>query len=452
MKIVLCVHGYPPELVGGTELSTQRFAAALVRAGHEVLVFAGTLDWEKRGTLEETRAADGVRVLRYSRDDLYFDHWHKGRSAGVRSAFARVLEDERPDVVHVHHWIRLTRDLIATAARAGIPAIASLHDAWTSCLVAFRIRPATRLPCDAPLAVDPCIECARVLDPPTPWMDAAEEQRRFAEHRADLVRELELARAVVVPTASHARTIEQGLGLAPGALRAEVVRPAVDLPERTRAVPSYAAGDVLRIGSWGHYAEHKGLEILIDAVRALPDPTRVELRLAGGTVLPEHRARLEERALGLPVRFGEGYAPQELGALPVSDVHLFASGSLARESWGLVVDEALALGLPVVLPKAGAFAERTVGAEWAQLYEQARANDLARLLQELLEDPVLLARMAAAVPPTSALHFDGDAQAAALASVFERARVAGPPLAPDAPDDARDLADQRSWDQRLQGL
>ncbi|QDU84305.1 Glycogen synthase [Planctomycetes bacterium Pla163] len=451
MKILLCVHGYPPELVGGTELSTKRLAAALVRAGHEVVVFAGTLDWEKRGTLEETRDTDGVRVLRYSRDDLYFDHWHKGRSASVRSAFAAVLERERPDVVHVHHWIRLTRDLIATAARAGVPAVASLHDAWTSCLVAFRIRPATRLPCDAPLAVDPCIDCARVLEPPTPWMDADEEQRRFEEHRADLVRELELARAVVVPTLSHARTIEAGLGLAPGALRTDVVRPAVDLPERARAVPRFESGDVLRIGSWGHYAEHKGLEVLIDAVRALPDPTRVELRLAGGTVLPAHRARLEERARGLPVRFDEGYAPHELGALPVTDVHLFASGSLARESWGLVVDEALALGLPVVLPRAGAFAERAQGVEWARLYEQTRAEDLARVLRELLENPPALARMSAAVPDRAALFFDGDAQAAALASVYERARAAGPPPVPSAPDDARDLADQRSWDDRLQG-
>lgn len=456
MKILLCVHGYPPELVGGTELSTQQLAHALARRGDDVVVLAGTLDWEKRDTLEEARdpvagAERGVRVLRYSRDDLYFDHWHKGRSAKVRRAFEALLERERPDVVHVHHWIRLSRDLIATAAAHGVPSVATLHDAWTSCLVAFRIRPATRTPCDAPLAVDPCIDCAHALEPPTPWMDAQEERRRFLEHRADLVRELRLARALVVPTQSHGETIRRGLFLEPGAVPFDVVRPAVALPRPSRPVPVFERGDVLRLGSWGHYAEHKGLEVLIDALRALPDPLRVELRLAGGVVLPDYRAKLERRADGLRVRFDDGYAASDLGTHPVGDVHAFVSGSLARESWGLVVDEALALGLPVLLPDAGAFAERARGADWAQLYDQSSARALAARIAEWIDAPERLAALRASVPAREALIYSGDDQAAALAPIYERVRRAGAPsTAAERPfDDARDLADTLAWDERL---
>jgi len=455
MKVILCVHGYPPELVGGTELSTQRLAHALARQGHEVVVFAGTLDWEKRDTLEATvdpveGAERSVRVLRYSRDDLYFDHWHKARSPKVRRVFADLLARERPDLVHVHHWIRLSRDLVATAATRGVPAVVSLHDAWTSCLVAFRIRPATRTPCDAPLAVDPCIGCAHALEPATPWMDADEERRRFLEHRADLVRELRLARAAIVPTASHADTLRRGLFLDTDEVAFRVVRPAIALPERVHAPLAFEDGDTLRIGSWGHYAEHKGLEVLIDAVHALPDPSRVELRLAGGVVLPDYRARLEERARGLRVRFDDAYAAPDLGAHAVSDAHLFASGSLARESWGLVVDEALALGLPALLPDAGAFAERARDAGWARLYAQGSATALAVRLREVLDDPGLLAALRAAVPARAALEYGGDDQAADLVPVYERAVAAG---APDARgiafDEACDRLDVESWDRRL---
>lgn len=456
MKVVLCVHGYPPELIGGTELSTQRLAHALAAAGHDVLVFAGTLDWEKRNTLEEVvdpvpDSERDVRVFRYSRDDLYFDHWHKARSPKVRRVFSDLLARERPDVVHVHHWIRLSRDLVATATRRGVPAVVSLHDAWTSCLVAFRIRPATRTPCDAPLAVDPCIGCAHALEPHTPWMDADEERRRFVEHRADLIRELRLAHAAVVPTASHARTIRRGLFLEEGDVAFEVVRPAVDLPERVHATRAFDAGGVLRIGSWGHYAEHKGLEVLIDAIAALPDPARVELRLAGGVVLPEYRRRLEERAQGLVVRFDDAYAAPELGAHAVSDVHLFASGSLARESWGLVVDEALALGLPALLPDAGAFSERAAEADWARLYTQGSSGALSALLRELLDDPARLASMRAALPGREQLVHGGAQQAAALLPLYERARAAGPAERADiAFDERADLDDVEGWDRRLQ--
>src|SRR6186713_626118 len=40
---MLAAHGYPPELVGGTELSVQSLAHALVRAGHEVVVVSGSM-------------------------------------------------------------------------------------------------------------------------------------------------------------------------------------------------------------------------------------------------------------------------------------------------------------------------------------------------------------------------------------------------------------------------
>ena len=41
MKVCLVAHGYPPELVGGTEKSVQVLARGLARAGDEVLVVAG---------------------------------------------------------------------------------------------------------------------------------------------------------------------------------------------------------------------------------------------------------------------------------------------------------------------------------------------------------------------------------------------------------------------------
>ena len=40
-----------------------------------------------------------------------------------------------------------------------------------------------------------------------------------------------------------------------------------------------------------------------------------------------------------------------------SAVSSFVSGTRARETWGLVLDEAIALGLPMVLPRFGAYPE-----------------------------------------------------------------------------------------------
>ena len=44
MKVLLAVHGYPPELRGGTEGSTQALALASAASGVEFMLVAGSLE------------------------------------------------------------------------------------------------------------------------------------------------------------------------------------------------------------------------------------------------------------------------------------------------------------------------------------------------------------------------------------------------------------------------
>ena len=44
MKILLVVHGFPPQALGGTEIYTHDLARALVAAGEEVAVLAREAD------------------------------------------------------------------------------------------------------------------------------------------------------------------------------------------------------------------------------------------------------------------------------------------------------------------------------------------------------------------------------------------------------------------------
>ena len=113
-------------------------------------------------------------VKKIGRGDLHFDHWQKSRSGKITAAFEEILIAEGPDVVHVHHWTRLSRDLVLTAARKRIPAVVTLHDHFTSCLVTFRVTTDGAAACDVPLAADPCLSCAERLPPQTPWVSESE--------------------------------------------------------------------------------------------------------------------------------------------------------------------------------------------------------------------------------------------------------------------------------------
>jgi len=437
MKIVLAVHGYPPELRGGTENAVQASARALAAAGHEVLVFAGSLEHgsaPRTSTAEDRDPESGarVRVLRVHRSDLHFDHWHKASSAAVHTRWRELLRAERPDLVHVHHWIRLTRELVAAAAAEGVPALVSLHDLWSSCLIAFRVRPSTKRFCDAALAADPCIACAGSLPPATPWVGEARAARWLEAHRAALRRELELARAVLAPSATHAAALERYLQLEPGRLAAHVYPPTrARVLRRPEPLPAPHELGRVQLASFGHLAPLKGVDVLIEALRLLPEPERFALDSAGGEVDPVHSAQLRERARGLAVRFHGAFDAERLDEHPAARAHALALGTRAHESYGLVLDEAFELGLPVVAPRAGALPERVHGGR-GLLYESGDALALARALWRLWSEPELLPRLRAALPLPGRVGAEPRAELARLLALYEQIARSGPPTSNEA--------------------
>jgi glycosyltransferase involved in cell wall biosynthesis len=459
MRVALAVHAWPPEGRGGTERSTRALARALARAGHEVLVVAGSLRRAEGdavalepGMEHDPASGAALRVVRLRRPDLYFDHWQKSLHPGVTAALRGLLREHSADVLHVHHWLRLSRDLVRAAALEGVPSVVTLHDAWSSCPIAFRVRPDDRSTCDAPAGPHPCVACAGGVAPRTPWVPTEEAWMAFARRQQDLVGELELARVVCAPTAAHAAAIEEQLGLAPGALRARVLPPA---RERTAASPRpapAAPGEQgrLRLVSWAGLAPHKGPDLLIAALEREPLRGRVALDLVGEAADADFDHCLRNAAVGLEVRFLGAREPDALGEV-ARPAHAFVTATRARESYGVALDEALELGLPVVAPRTPAFAERAAHLGALLLHEQGDATSLAQALGRLLDEPGLWARLASAAREVALPH--PDEVAARTLELYAEAARAGAPRAP-APEwfEARmALEALRAWDESLAG-
>ena len=437
MKVLLVAHGAPPELEGGTERSVVRLGTALLEAGHEARVVCGSVVWKPEPERTDDLLAEPGRpalpVHRLHRTDTHFEHWHKARSADVRARFTSLLHEHRPDVVHVHHWLRLSRDLICAAARVGIPAVVSLHDSWTTCLLAFRVRSDREGVCEESMGPMPCIACAHLhFRPETPWVDWAEEAVWLSEHRADLERELDLARAWIVPSRSHGERIARLLGRDAADAPLVVVPPVVENPpERLPAPPPPGTDRPLELVCTAHLAQHKGVHVAVEALRRLGRPAGVVLHVLGSEVDPAYATYLHELAGDVDVRFHGAYRPSELAVHPaLTGAHLFLATSLGHESYGLALDEALALGLPALLTEVGAFPERARGRGWARLVPPADADALAAAIAELRDSPERLAAMRDAVPPRERLVRTGAEVAGATCEVYERAVDAG---APDVP-------------------
>lgn len=388
MKVLHAAHGYFPESSGGVESYVRDVARAQRARGAEVVLLAGSLEmWPSCG-LEEVQV-EGERVLRVHRDDRFFD-WHaKAWHPGVERLVREVLERERPDVLHVHHWIRLTCNLVEIAAELGIAAVVTLHDAYTSCPRAFRVD-RDGAACARKLSVEACAPCVPRYEHQPP----AEIRESIALHRDSYRAELARAGAVIASSPATMRLIADSLDLDLG--RFVLLQMAYRRRFAGPLRPPPRSG-VLRFASWGNQAPHKGTRHLVNAFARLArgsPPRPVELHLAGEFATEAFEREVRAAADGAPVRFHGRFEAAQLVAV---QPHVAVLPALGFETFGYALQEALELGLPCIVSDAGVLAERAGAA--AAVVPAGDEEALLAAMRGLAEDPDRLQAMAAAAPP-----------------------------------------------------
>ena len=383
MKIALFVHNFPPEFLGGTERVVLALAKSYESMGHSCVVVAGSERFVAGSGVEE-EDFEGIRVRRLLRDpaeryglDL---RWPK-----IGDRVTEVLLDERPDSIHLHHWSTLGWDLMQRATAIGIPGIVTLHDLWTTCPRFFR-RPPNGVRCPLGAERDSCVGCVQLeLGHP------AEEVERGLQRRDEmLMRELRCAQSLTVPSDAQAQLLRRHL---PWDKDIVVVPHGLLEPIERRSQP-VSKRRPLRVGTFGNLVPDKGCDVLVDALANFGQ--EVELHLAGSCPDPAYIERLEQRAKDFGLSFEWHGAYQPGAEHPALGLDLAIFPSLCHESYGLVVDEALAHGVPVVVSAKGALPERA--ARGGVVVKTAGVAPLKVALAGLLRSRRKLEDLRAAIP------------------------------------------------------
>jgi glycosyltransferase involved in cell wall biosynthesis len=421
MKVLHTVPAFAPEGRGGIERHVQELAAAQQARGHDVAVLAGSAVVGP-GTALVRERVDGVRVLRLQRDDPWHTHHARACHAAAGRLVADLLACERPDVLHVHHWLRLSCTLVELATRVCVPTVVTLHDVIASCPRGFRVDRDQR-PCGRPFTVATCRTCA----PRSGHEDPLEVDLALDLLRRAMRHELTAAGAVL---AHSRRTLDFVAAMLDIALpQAHVVPFGVDLPA-TAAPPPHPAhgGDAaFRFAHWGNLGRHKGVTTLLDAARRLaarPGARPFALHLFGAPESASLADELQTLARGLPVHW---HGPFAFADVQRSAPHAAVFPSWSFETFSYVLAEGHALGLPCITSDLGVLPER-VGAGGLVVPAQD-ADALARAMARFCDEPELWSALAGAVPtdaPRAADH------AAALERIYAEVRIARPTTATPA--------------------
>ncbi len=380
MRIAQVVHGYPPEFVGGTEWHVQELSRSLVTRGHPCLVVAGSA-WpcpEPSVALGSDGDVDVARVIGLSRRKGLRPASYDPAAEGV---IKRLLERWRPQIVHLHHWSRLTDNLVAICRGLDVPAVVTLHDQWIACSRYHRLRP------DGGFCADATPPCASCVDR-DPWQSTGEVERELTLRGRAIRQELQLADRLLVPSRAQQMFLHSIVGLPLD--RLEIVPLGsprkLERPEGHARSPSH--GGPIKIGHWGYLLPEKGVHVLLEAARRLSSEAVLEWHIYGTAPDQRYQARLTQLAEGLPVMFHGAYDRDTLQSMDL-DVAVFPS--ICCETYSFVLDEAFQLGIPVVVPNRGAFPERVGDA--GRVFECGDAGDLAAQLEAIVKEPEALRRL-----------------------------------------------------------
>ncbi|NUN15803.1 MAG: glycosyltransferase [Myxococcales bacterium] len=400
MRILKVIHGYPMRYNAGSEVYSQTLCHGLSERGHHVHVFTreeNSFAPDFRLRTENDHADERIRVHIVNNPrtkDRY-------RVTDIDDRFSDVLEDVRPDIVHIGHLNHLSTSLPRKAALRGIPMVYTLHDYWLMC------------PRGQFVQLFP-------TDSRNPWAvcDSQEDRKCaelcYARYFSGAPEEVAVDTAYwtdwVARRMRHMREMTElvDLFIAPARYLYRRYRDEFGLPERKLVYLDYGFDRSRMIGrrrvpnetfTFGYIGTHiptKGIDLLLSAFGQLNGNSRLRI---WGRPRGQDTEALQRLATTLPPVVAERieWRPEYQNQYIVHDVFDHCDAIVVPSIWvensPLVIHEAQQARIPVITANVGGMAEYVHHEVNGLLFEHRSAVSLASQMQRFLNNPSVAARL-----------------------------------------------------------
>lgn len=386
MKIIKIIHGYPPLYNAGSEVYSQSVCNELSKT-ENVCVF----------TREENLYAPDFSVRRERRNpnlDLFIVNNPQGkdgyRHAQMDAAFARLLDEQCPDVAYVGHLNHLSTGLVDELKRRGIPIVFMLHDYWLMCPRGQFLTRSIGLHnnfqlCGGQEDGKCARDCYRVYFSGTDT-EAADERAwtDWIRRRMDTTRQIIGKVDLFIAPARYLRSrFITDFGIP----EEKIVY--LDYGFPTHYLFPVSSSDPSRPFTFGYIGTHipaKGVNMLIDAFQKLDSPACLKIF---GRDNGQSTAALKRRAEGSSNRivFCGEYQNQDLVKTVFSQVDCIVVPSIWAENSPLVIHEAQECRVPVITADFGGMSEYVHHKENGLLFTHRDTDSLCEQMRWAVEHP-----------------------------------------------------------------
>lgn len=273
--------------------------------------------------------------------------------------------DPRRTIIHLHGYTKaLTTSPVRAAAKRGFRMVCTLHDFFATCPNGALFNYATEQPCLLRPLSAACIATSC-------------DKRRYVHKLYRVARSVVQRRLGRFPAAvrDFITLSRRSAALLTPFLAADVRLYPLDNIIDVAAAPAVAVAGNRQIVAVGRLESEKGIALLLRAAQAVG---------MGVTFIGDGPLRpLVEAVPGCRVT---GWLSSEGVVAALEDARCVVFASLWYETFGLVVSEAAARGIPAIVSDVTAAAERVVDGETGWVFRSGDADDLARCLAETRDD------------------------------------------------------------------
>src|SRR3954447_9518177 len=334
--------------VNGAASFAERLAAGLVQRGHDVHIVAPAAS-RKHGTWVEEHQGSKMTVHRLLSWRWYPHDWLRFALPWTSKANARrILDEVKPDVVHIQSHIVVGRGLAAEAEKRGIRIVATNH------VMAENVVEFTLLP-----------KFLQKIFVKLSWADARKSFDR--------------AESVTTPTRKAAEFLEASTGLR----GVHAISCGIDAHNYIPDFSKRAGNHILFVG---RVTGEKQIDVLLNAIKLLPASLDARLQIVGGGDRLRSLQTMAE-PLGIAGRVDSlGYVSDEELRQAYTHATVFAMPSIA-ELQSIATMEAMASALPVVAADAMALPHLVHEGENGYLFPPGDVQALADRIERVLRLP-----------------------------------------------------------------
>jgi glycosyltransferase involved in cell wall biosynthesis len=446
LKVLFAAHQLFPESRAGVEVVTLGLARELKTRGHEPFILAAkrTLPHsDLRPGQTEDYEFEGVPVRRVGRPEEGLSRPYRlnYRNDVMARKVREYVREVGPHIIHAMHLQGLSASVLPVFKEFGLPVVFTAADFWSVCPV-VDLRRHDGVMCEGP-EVSHCVRCiaSRGLDPrvkkaaalipgvipkvadlmsrtslsrfsfPLRQVGAVRERPAYIKEQMQLVDQI-----VAYTRLTRDLLVTNGIGA--GKIR--VSHYGIDTSHIADISSMRTPSATLRFGFVGTLAPHKGPDLLVRAFRRLPSETGATLSIHGSEKGYEFYTEGLRALAGDDGRisFRGAFSREELPGV-LSRIDVLVVPSRWYENAPGVVFEAFAAGIPAVTTDLGGMSEFVRHEKNGLLFELENAEDLARQLWRLTEEPGLLAKLRAGIGPVKTVADYTDELEALYTSLLE---------------------------------